>query len=138
KIMGIALKTAKICWGTTMVMAFPLVFFPEVTLYPLLGGSDMSLISDAQPILYVLIGILSAFAIGGIYFNALAGTGATFYGLKIQFWCALFYILIIYTVVEILKSGLAIAWSIEMFYWIVMIILTIRYLRSGRWQTLKV
>jgi len=138
QVLNIAWKTAKICWISTMILTLPVVLFPEQMLYPLLGGDDVSLITEAQPILYVMAVILALFSIGGIYFNVLAGTGATFYGLKIQFLCAIGYLAIIYTFVEIMKEGLVLAWSAEIIYWIIMIILTVQYLRSNKWVSLKV
>ena len=137
-VMPITWKTAKVCWLTTMVISLPLVLFPETILYPLLGGEDMSLVTEARPILYVLMGILSLFAIGGVYFNALAGTGATYYGLKMQTICAIFYLVYIYVVVEYLEGGLVWAWASEIFYWLAMLILTLIYMRSKRWHALKV
>jgi len=113
-------KTAKLCWATTMLIAVPILFFPEFFLYPLLGGQDMSLITDTRPIFYILFMILTVFSIGGIYFNGLAGTGATFVGLKIQIFCAIFYIAYIYTTINVFELGLKVAWLAEIFYWILM------------------
>ncbi len=138
-VMPIIWKTAKLCFVVTMVISIPVIFFPEHILYPLLGGEDMSLITEARPILYVLMGILAFFTIGGVYFNGLAGTGATFYGLKIQFWCAIGYLIAIYAIVELVKTdSLVLAWSTEIVYWIVMLFFMIRFLRSDKWHGLKV
>ncbi len=138
-VMPIIWKTAKLCFVVTMIITFPVIAFPEHILYPLLGGEDMSLITDARPILYVLVGILALFSIGGVYFNGLAGTGATFYGLKIQFWCAIGYLIAIYAIVELVQTdSLVLAWSTEIVYWIVMLFFMIRFLRSDQWIGLKV
>ncbi|MEL6866463.1 MAG: MATE family efflux transporter [Bacteroidota bacterium] len=137
-VMPIIWKTAKLSWATTMILTLPVVLFPEAILYPLLGSEDMSLITDAQSIFYVLGGILFFFSIGGVYFNGLAGTGATYYGLKIQTYCAIFYLLYIYIEVEYTSGGLEWAWASEIFYWIIMLILMISYLRSKKWYELKV
>lgn len=130
-------KTAKICFAFTMVLSLPVVLFPEHILYPLLGSEDMSLITDARPIFYVLLGILALFSVGAVYFNGLAGTGATYYGLKIQSICAVGYLVYIYGVVEFSSGGLEWAWAAEIFYWIIMLGLTIHYLRSKRWHQLR-
>ena len=137
-VLPIIWKTAKLCLVLTLILSLPVVLYPEYILYPLLGSEDMSLITDAQPIFYVLLGILSLFAIGGVYFNGLAGTGATYYGLKIQAICAVGYLIFIYVVVEFTNGGLEWAWSSEIFYWIAMIILTISYLRSRKWWEMSV
>jgi Na+-driven multidrug efflux pump len=136
-VFPIVWKTAKISLATTMALSLPLVLFPHFFLYPLLGSEDMSLITEAQPIFWVLVLILASFSIGGIFFNGLVGTGATYYGLKIQFWCAIFYLIYIYVEVNYTSGGLPWAWASEIFYWIVMIILTYRFLNSSRWHGLK-
>ena len=137
-VLPIIWKTAKLCLFTTIIFALPFVIFPEYILYPLLGSEDMSLIQEAQPIFYVLFWILFFFALGGVYFNGLAGTGATYYGLKIQTICAIGYLIYIYVEVEYTNGGLEWAWASEIFYWIVMLALTIAYLRGDKWHKLKV
>lgn len=130
-------KTAKLCLLITLLFSLPVVLFPQQLLYPLLGSSDMSLITDAQPTFYVLLGILILFAIGGVFFNGIAGTGATFFGLKMQFWCAIGYLVYVYIEVNFTKGGLVWAWASELFYWLAVIIICFFYLRSNKWHELK-
>lgn len=137
-VLPIIWKTAKICFASTMLITIPFVLFPQQILYPLLGGSDMSLIIDAQPVLYVLVGILMLFSVGGVYFNGLAGTGATMFGLKVQFWCAVGYLVYIYFVIEVFEAGLAWAWASEIFYWAAMLAVTVWFLRRRTWYSLRV
>jgi len=125
-VVPIIWKTAKICFFTTMIISLPVVLF------------HMSLIQEAQPIFWVMLVILALFSIGGVYFNGLAGTGATYFGLKIQFYCAMGYLAFIFVVVKLTNAGLIWAWSSEIFYWVVMIGLTIGYLRSRKWHQLKI
>jgi len=137
-VVPIIWKTAKICWLTTMVITLPVVLYPHELLYPLLGGSDMSLITEAQPVFYVLVGILTCFSIGSVFFNGLAGTGATFFGLVIQSICAAAYLVYIYVVVNHTNLGLPWAWGSEILYWIVMMVIVLWYMRSQRWHGLEV
>ena len=137
-VVPIIWKTAKVSWLTTMLLTLPVVLFPRQVLYPLLGTLELDLITEARPIFYLLLPILSLFAIGGVFFNGLAGTGATYYGLKIQTFCAVGYLLYIYAVVNYTSGGLPWAWAAEIFYWLVMIALTVWYLKSRDWYELKV
>ena len=137
-VLPIVWKTAKICWLITMLISLPVVLFPEYLLYPLLGSEDMSLIMDAKPTLFVLLGILFLFSVGGVYFNGLAGTGATAFGLKMQSVCAIFYLIYIYVVVEYTSGGLEWAWASEIFYWLAMLLMSMWYLKSKQWHELKV
>jgi Na+-driven multidrug efflux pump len=86
----------------------------------------------------VLVGILTAFSIGSVYFNGLAGTGATFFGLVIQTICAAVYLAYIYIVVNHTNLGLPWAWASEILYWIVMMGIVLWYMRSQRWHGLEV
>lgn len=137
-VVPIIRKTALLCWLVTMALSLPIVIFPQQMLYPLLGSQDMSLITDAQPIFYLLLVILTTFSFGGVLFNGLAGTGATYYGLKIQTVCAIGYLAYIYIEVNYTSGGLFWAWAAEIFYWLVMIILTLNYLNKKQWHLLKV
>jgi len=137
-VMPIIHKTTKITLLTTLIMALPIILFPKFTLYPLFGSEDMSLITETQPILYIVFLILITFSIGGIYFNGLAGTGATYFGLKMQAFCSFVYLSSIYIIVKVLDLGLYWAWSIEFFYWGLMFIISMLYLRSKKWYSIKV
>jgi len=136
-VIPITWKTAKICLIITILISLPVIFFPEYTLYPLLGSEDMSLIRDSQNTLYVLFGIITLFSVGGVFFNGLVGTGATMYGLKIQGLCAIGYLIYIYVVVEYTNGGLEWAWASEIFYWIIMTILAWVYLKGNDWHRFK-
>lgn len=137
-VLPIIWKTAKISWMTTMVMTIPILLFPHEILYPLLGEQNAFLIDEARPVFYVLAGILTAFSIGGVYFNGLAGTGATYYGFKMQLVCAIGYLIYIYIEVNYTNGGLVWAWAAEMFYWIAILLLSIWYIRSRQWHILQV
>jgi putative MATE family efflux protein len=137
-VIPIIWKTAWMSWAATMFITLPVVLFPQQMLYPLLGSEDMSLIADAQPIFWMLTLILTLFSIGSVFFNGMAGTGATFYGLIIQTICAIFYLIYIYVEVNYTRGGLLWAWAAEIFYWGLMIGLIIWYLRSRNWHGLTV
>ena len=137
-VLPLIWKTAKLCLGTTLILTLPICLYPSFFLYPLFGSEEMTLIEEAQPIFYVLIGILTLFSVGTIYFNGMAGTGATFYGLGMQLICALAYLTYIYIVVEWTDLGLAWAWGAEGLYWIILMGLIMWYLQSKKWYTLKI
>ncbi len=137
-VVPIVWKTAKLSLFVTMIITLPVVLFPQEVLYPLLGNERETLILDAQPTLYLLVGILSVFSFGAIIFNGLVGAGATAYGLKIQFWCAIAYLIYIYIVVNHTQLGLPWAWASEIFYWLLLTLLSLRYLFSKRWHGMEV
>ncbi len=133
-VLAAAWKTGKLCWVVTMLLAVPVLFFPGQVLYPLLGKSDMSLIGETQPVFYLMLGILSFATFGSVLVNSLAGTGATWFGLRLQLISLSVYLTYIFTAVNILHSGLFWVWVAEIVYWSVMILMVVYFLRSERWH----
>jgi putative MATE family efflux protein len=136
-VMPTIWKTAKLCLAVTMAISLPVLLFPEQSLSGLLQRTgDFHLLTDAIPILQILILILAVFSVGGVFFNALASTGAAGMGLGLQFVCAVFYLAYIYVVLSFTEGGLTWAWMGELFYWGIILAVTIWYLRSNRWHSL--
>ncbi|HRI61779.1 MAG TPA: MATE family efflux transporter [Saprospiraceae bacterium] len=133
-VLPAAWKTGKLCWGISMMLAVPVLLFPGELLYPLLGKSDMSLIGETQPVFYLLLLILSMATFGVIFMNALAGTGATWFGLKLQALVVIIYLGYLYVVTNFTHLGLLWVWTAEIIYWTVMITLVVYYLRTERWH----
>ena len=137
-VMPIIFKTSKVSLALTLLISLPILIFPKFFLYPLLGSEDMSLITDAQNVFYVLIVILIIFAVAAIYFNGLTGTGATFYGLKLQIIGLVVYLGLIYFVIHHSNLSIEWAWASEIIYWLLILGMSIFYMKSGKWQSLKV
>lgn len=138
-VMPTIWKTAKICLAVTMIFALPILLFPSTFLAPMLHKTgETDLIHDALPVLRLLIVILGIFSVGSVYFNALASMGAAALGLGLQFLCAISYLAFIHIVLAHTEGGLTWAWGGEIFYWVVMMIVTIWYLKSERWHKMTV
>lgn len=133
-VVPLILKTAKITLATTMTFALPVILFPKFFLYPLFGGTDLTILNEAQPLLLMLIGILGMFSFGGIYFNGLSGTGATGQALWVQLICSIVYVAYIYIAVKVLNASLLWVWGAELAYWAVAIAMTHYYLFSRKWH----
>ncbi len=133
-----ARKTGLLCWLVTMAVAVPVLCFPGKVLYPLLGKSDMTLIQETQPVFYFMIGLLSFSTFGTVAVNTLAGTGATQIGLRMQAVTIIFYVSYVWLAVNIFKTNLLGVWFAEIFYWIIMISMSVSYLLSWRWRRVRV
>ena len=136
-VLPAAWKTAQLCWFVSMLLAVPILLFPGQLLYPLLGKSDMSLIGETQPVFYLMLLILPLATIGSVLVNTLAGTGATWYGLKLQAFTVSVYLGYLFYVTNYTSLGLIWVWAGEMLYWSVMIALVLWYLRSERWHAVR-
>lgn len=128
-------KTAWLCFLFTMSLTAMMLVFPDTIMAAF--TPETAIYDVARPTLPILAVILALFSVGSIYFNGLAGTGATQIGLYIQIVCAVFYLAYIYTVIVLIGGGLKLAWTAEILYWLIMIVLTLWYLKSGRWKGIK-
>lgn len=137
-VLAAAWKTGKLCWLTSMIMAVPILLFPEQLLYPLLGKSDMSLITETRPVFHLLLGLLTMSTFGSVLMNSLAGTGATWFGLRLQGICVTFYLAYIYYITNCTHLGLVWVWAAELLYWALMIGMSFFYLRSEKWHDMEV
>lgn len=137
EVLAAAWKTGKFCWAVSMIMAVPILLFPGKVLYPLLGKSDMSLIGETQPVFYLLLLILSLATVGVVFMNALAGTGATWFGLKLQALTVFVYLAYIYMVTNFTALSLPWVWMAEVLYWVLMIVMVLYYLRTEHWHRME-
>ena len=136
-VLPIIYKTAMLCWWITLIAAVPVLSFPETFLYPIFGTEDMSVINDAKYIFFMLMIVLTSFVFGGVYFNGLTGTGATYFGLKIQIIGVAAYLVYINMVINVFNGGLFWAWGAEIVYWGVIWAITYWYIRSKKWYSLR-
>lgn len=137
-VLPMIFKTANINLIITMAFALPVVIFPKFMLYPLFGGDQMHLIEDSKVVMYVLLVILVLASLGMVYFNGLTGTGASSYGMKIQGIIFVVYIAYIFLVLKFGNGNLALAWTAEILYWVLMIFFSLRYLYTNNWHDKKI
>jgi MATE family multidrug resistance protein len=133
-VLAASWKTGQLCWLVTMAIALPVLCFPEFFLAPLLGTSNMTMISNTQPIFYLLLLILCFATIGSVLVNTLAGTGATWYGLQLQALSIAVYLVYLYYITHSTQLGLPFVWLAEIVYWSISIALVLRFLRSKDWH----
>ena len=136
-VLPMIIKTTKLNLLTTLLIALPVVLFPEFFLYPLFGKDDMSIILLAKPYMPILLAILTVFGIGGIVFNGLIGTGHTQTALRIQTIFTIGYIIYSYIMIKEYYFGLHWAWAAEIFYWVGITIMSVMFLRTKEWHFLK-
>lgn len=136
-VLAAAWKAGKLCWIVTMVVAVPILVFPDFFLYPLLGKEDMSLIVETRPVFYFLLWLLTFSAVGAVLMNALSGTGATMFGLKLQTLCVAVYLCYVYWATNVGGLGLLWVWAAEWLYWVMMSAMVFYYLRSEKWHRLS-
>lgn len=136
-VLPLIIKTVKINVFSTMIIALPVLLFPEFFLYPLFGRDDMSLILESKPYLMMVFAILMTFAVGGIFINGLIGTGHTRTALWIQLLFTVVYIIYSILFIKMYWFNLNIAWAVEIFYWLGITLMSYWFLRTDKWHILK-
>jgi putative MATE family efflux protein len=128
-----------LCLIITAILAIPVICYPEAILTKILGAMQHNdIIPYAVPTIRLLGLILIVFTGGAIFFNGLAGTGATKNGLYLQMFSAAAYLIIVYVIVNIVKGSVELAWSSEIYYWLIMLLFTMKFMYSKKWIHFKV
>jgi len=107
-------------------------------LYPLFGREDMTIITESQPILYVLGIILIFFSVGAILFNGILGIGATKLGLWIQGSLTIIYMIYVFLFVKYFDTNLVVAWFSEVLYWVLTFGISLWFLYKYDWSKIKI
>ena len=100
--------------------------------------SDPSLIQDTIAPLYVLISSLPFYAAGTILFSAVSGTGNTRAALKFELITLVFYVSYMWFIIVHMGYSVAVAWTTEHVYWLLLSTFSFIYLRSGKWRDRKI
>lgn len=137
-VMPLVKRTSYMSLISLLVFSVPIILFPRYTVFPLMQADDMTFIAEAEPVFYAIFILMVVFSVSSIFFNGLLGTGATLFGLRIQFFITVFYLVVSYVAIIHLKVPLAVAWGLELIYWIPLGVISWWYLKSESWQDLKV
>jgi MATE family multidrug resistance protein len=118
----------------TAIPAFLLLLVPEEIM--LLVTNDMSIVNNSVDLLKLLFFVEIFIAAYTIYYNAIVGTGAISVGLGISVITSFIYIGYIYYMI-MTTNELLWVWSAEFVFSIIVLILSVIYLKSNRWQRVE-
>lgn len=114
-----------------IVSAILLLFSKEfLSLY----RDDPALVAFAQPSMIVIVLATLVMAVSTVTFNGVVGTGNTMVNLTMEITSVFTYLIYCYIVIERMRLPLHWAWGSEFVYWTVLLIISLLYLRSGRWK----
>jgi putative MATE family efflux protein len=114
------------------VVVSPNFFIPESVIG--LAVSDISLIQDAVPTLYVISFSMFMIAIGFTMFAVVTGSGNTKTALVIEIIIIFLYMLICYTLGIVMKAPVHIIWFTEPLYFMIMGIAGFLFFKFGNWR----
>jgi multidrug resistance protein, MATE family len=73
-------------------------------------------------------------SVGIVWLNAITGTGNSRINLLIELIALVLYTAYVWYVFEVRDWSIAIGWISEWIYWLSILILSLAYMLSGRWQ----
>lgn len=129
-------RTALLCFAATMLCALWLIAAPTQVLGIITTNAEI--IAASIPMIGVFVLILAVFSTGAIYFNGIIGTGATQQSLWMQIGGCVLYLVYAFVAIKVFEVSLPAAWGAEVLYWAVTLLLSLWYLRSNRWLSIRV
>ena len=117
---------------STLCMLLILNIFP----YHFLGlfRQDTSFVAAALPVLRVVSFGMIMMSIAGIWLNAVTGTGKTKMNLVIEAAAIIFYLVYTLVIVKKFRLSLAVVWSNELVYWLLIFLVSFWFIKKGNWK----
>lgn len=128
-VLPIVKRTSILTFVITMVIAIPVLLFPEFFVKPFLNDDQMIVVRQSQDVLRIVLAILVFYILGTIIFQGMIGTGKVILSLTIQLICVALYVVILIVGVKGLGLGLEAAWAIEILYWIAIYVINLIYFK---------
>lgn len=129
QVLTIIRRTSVLAFVITMVIAIPILLFPEFFLDPILNDAQMQVIGESHVILRIVLAILVFYILGTVIFQGMIGTGKVVLALTIQLITVVIYVLMLIIGVKYFGVGLEGAWAIEIAYWVVIYIVNVIYFK---------
>lgn len=120
-------KNAVLC---SLVLAIFTAIFPDLVLR--IYTDDLNLVAAAIPSIYVICVATVLGSIGVIYFEAISGTGNTSAAMALEFGVLIAYMFYIYLTTRV--STIAVVWTAEWFYNIVIGLISFFYIWKADWR----
>jgi putative MATE family efflux protein len=118
---------------TPLLLFFAL--FPELSLR--IYTDNVDLIKASVNVTYVMCVASFIQIIAFVLFNAVSGTGAIKATFAIEFIDLIFYTIFVWLIIFKLRPSPAVAWSVEIMYQIIKLMLSFSVLFFGKWQSKK-
>ncbi|NIG57691.1 MATE family efflux transporter [Chitinophaga sp. Cy-1792] len=125
-------RISLISLGCALVICILVNIFPYTLLH--IYTNDADLITAAIPSIRVISLSTILMAISAVVLSGVTGTGNTRMNLFTEILAVIGYLVYCDVVIERMQSPLAYAWGADFFYWIIIMVISTLYLKSGRWK----
>lgn len=125
-------RMTRLCFSFVVPLALLIALFPERVLG--FYSDDDALIACGVPSLRVMLSTYVLCVPAFIAQFAVSGTGHTRVTLGIVLTAILFYMAYTFWLTLVLRADVALCWTTDHLYYLVTLLLSVLYLRSGRWR----
>src|SRR5690348_9005076 len=132
EVFRVIRKVAVFSLACAAVISLLLNVFPHTLLR--IYTTDNTLILHAIPSLIVISFSALISAVAAIVYNGVTGTGDTRVNILIEFIAVSCYLIYCEVIIQKMRMPLPYAWGSEFVYWIIILVLCLIYLKSGRWK----
>lgn len=108
--------------------------FPEWVIGLSLGSKNLLLLNDCIPTLHVISIALFCFSIAMTWFSGVSGSGNTRTALWIETLTILIYCMLAWFLGIFLQNSVEIIWLTEPIYFLILSIVSMAYMLSGKWK----
>src|SRR5690554_35764 len=135
-VLNLIKRLSLISLGVMFVMIVAIASMPRIVIS--IYTESPSLIDEVIAPLFVMLSSLPFYSVGAVLFSSISGTGNTKSALKIEIISLLFYVVYMWFIIVYLRSSVALAWTTEHVYWLLLTVIPLFYLRSGKWKERKI
>jgi len=136
EVMKMFKKIVLISILSNLIFVQSIIFFPSeiVSVFT----NDAALIAATIPILRVVTLALIVFSAGMIAFSTLSGTGKTTLALKVEIIAIAFYLGLAFFFSSLEDATVQMVWFVEVFYFGIMGLAALFFIKRGSWKKLQV
>lgn len=136
KMMLLLRRILLMCVGGVLLFVFASVAWPRAILS--IYSSDQALILKSIPVLITVNFSSITLAIGFVLFNGVLGTGKTNISFIIEMIVLTSYLGYVYTLTHYFNADIALVWTSELLYGVLLTTLSWLYLKKGNWAASKI
>ncbi|MDR2776296.1 MAG: MATE family efflux transporter, partial [Tannerella sp.] len=132
QVTAIIARTVKISFITSLVITLCTGVLARQVL--MIYTDNAELVNLSLLSVYVIVGVNIVFSLSCVFFNGVSGTGRTKTAMFMEIISLVFYMTALYMLVYYFPENAAFAWLSEFVYWAGLLILSLLYLRFGKWR----
>lgn len=123
---------------TTLVVSLPLLIIPGEFVQYTLNPTLQTLVPASIPVMYVMVVALLVYSVSLIVFHGIVSTGSVRVSLIIMIFTVVVYLVFVHFIFQMTYITVPIAWTCEIFYWLLQLVVAFLYFRSGHWIKTKI